>query len=278
MTNLDVACGNVTADQKRTAFPGYGDITQLRNNANSIYHALQVQAHRTVGDLTVSVAYTYSHAIDDSSDRSDFNLVNSYDIAQNRASSNYDLRHNFSISYVYGLPFFKHAGWSRAVLGGWQISGITTAQTGLPFTVTNGTAFSDNAGVANNVVSNNVGSGSRPDLAGDPRSGFSSNQDPSAQAPLFYNPAAYTVPVGLTFGSVGRNTLNEPSRLNFDVGIFKRFQITEKTGLDFRWENFNFFNHTQFNGIDNTLGSSTFLEANTAHFSRKMQFGLRFYF
>jgi hypothetical protein len=278
MTNLDVACGNVTADQKRTAFPGYGDITQLRNNANSIYHALQVQAHRTVGDLTLSVAYTYSHAIDDSSDRSDFNLVNSYDIAQNRASSNYDLRHNFSISYVYGLPFFKHAGWSHAVLGGWQISGITTAQTGLPFTVTNGTAFTDNAGVANNVVSNNVGSGSRPDLAADPRSGFSSNQDPSAQAPLFYNPAAYTVPVGLTFGNVGRNTLNEPSRLNFDVGIFKRFQITEKTGLDFRWENFNFFNHTQFNGIDTTLGSSTFLEANTAHFSRKMQFGLRFYF
>jgi hypothetical protein len=278
LVNLNVACGNVNPDQQRTAFPGYGDITQLRNNANSIYHALQVQAHRTVGDLTLSVAYTYSHAIDDSSDRSDFNLVNSYDIAANRASSNYDLRHNFSISYVYGLPFFKHEGLAHALLGGWQISGITTAQTGLPFTVTNGTAFTDNAGVANNVVSNNVGSGSRPDLVGDPRSGFSSNQDPSAQAPLFYNPAAFTIPVGLTFGNVGRNTLNEPSRLNFDVGIFKRFQITEKTGIDFRWENFNFFNHTQFNGIDNTLGSSTFLEANTAHFSRKMQFGLRLYF
>jgi hypothetical protein len=274
LVNLNVACGNVVTDQQRTAFPGYGDITQLRNNANSIYHALQVQAHRTVGDLTVSAAYTYSHAIDDSSDRSDFNLVNSYDIAANRASSNYDLRHNFSVSYVYALPFFKHEGLARALLGGWQISGITTAQTGLPFTVTNGTTFTDNAGVANNVVSNNVGSGSRPDLAGDPHSSVSSSGDPL----LFYNPAAYAIPVGLTFGNVGRNTLNEPSRLNFDVGIFKRFQFTEKTGLDFRWENFNFFNHTQFNGIDNTLGSSTFLEANTAHFSRKMQFGLRLYF
>jgi len=274
LVNLNVACGNVTADQERTLFPGYGDITQLRNNANSIYHALQVQAHRTVGDLTLSVAYTYSHAIDDSSDRSDFNLVNSFDIAANRASSNYDLRHNFSISYVYGLPFFKGSGFMHAILGGWQISGITVAQTGLPFTVTNGTAFTDNAGVANNVVSNNVGSGSRPDLAGDPHSSVSSSGDPL----LFYNPAAYTVPVGLTFGNVGRNTLNEPSRLNFDVGIFKRFQFSEKTGLDFRWENFNFFNHTQFSGIDNTLGSSTFLDANTAHFSRKMQFGLRLFF
>jgi len=274
LVNLNVACGNVTADQARTLFPGYGDINQLRNNANSIYHALQVQAHRTVGDLTLSVAYTYSHAIDDSSDRNDFNLVNSFDIAANRASSNYDLRHNFSISYVYGLPFFKGSGFMHALLGGWQISGITVAQTGLPFTVTNGTTFSDNAGVANNVVSNNVGSGSRPDLVGDPHSSVSSSGDPL----LFYNPAAYAVPVGLTFGNVGRNTLNEPGRLNFDVGVFKRFQFTEKTGLDFRWENFNFFNHTQFNGIDNTLGSSTFLDANTAHFSRKMQFGLRLFF
>jgi hypothetical protein len=220
------------------------------------------------------VAYTYSHAIDDSSDRSDFNLVNSFDIAANRASSNYDLRHNFSISYVYGLPFFKGSGFLHAVLGGWQISGITTAQTGLPFTVTNGTAFTDNAGVANNVVSNQIGSGSRPDLVGDPHSSVSSSGDPL----LFYNPAAYAIPVGLTFGNVGRNTLNEPGRLNFDVGVFKRFQFSEKTGLDFRWENFNFFNHTQFNGIDSTLGSSTFLEANTAHFSRKMQFGLRLFF
>ncbi len=274
LVNLNVACGNVNPDSQRTAFPGYGDITQLRNNANSIYHALQVQAHRTVGDLTLSVAYTYSHAIDDSSDRSDFNLVNSYDIAANRASSNYDLRHNFSISYVYGLPFFKGSGFLHAVLGGWQISGITTAQTGLPFTVTNATAFGDNAGVANNVVANNVGSGSRPDLVGDPHSSVSSSGDPL----LFYNPAAYAVPVGLTFGNVGRNTLNLPGRLNFDVGVFKRFAITERTGIDFRWENFNFFNHTQFNGIDTGFGDSTFMDLNTTHFARKMQFGLRLYF
>jgi hypothetical protein len=274
LVNLNVACGNVIADTKRTAFPGYGDITQLRNSANSIYHALQVQAHRTVGDLTLSAAYTYSHAIDDSSDRSDFALVNAYDVAANRASSNYDLRHNFSISYVYGLPFFKGAGLLHALFGGWQISGITTAQTGLPFTVTNATTYGDNAGVANNVVSNNIGSGSRPDLVGDPHSGVSSSGDPL----LFYEPAAFAVPVGLTFGNVGRNTLNLPGRLNFDVGVFKRFAITERTGIDFRWENFNFFNHTQFNGIDSGLGDSTFMELNTTHFARKMQFGLRFYF
>jgi len=268
LVNLAVACG-ATADRYRSVFAGYSNITQLRNAANSVYHALQVAARRTVGDLTLSAAYTYSHAIDDESDRSDNAFVNTYNFAANRASSSFDLRHNFSISYVYGLPFFKSAGLARAVLGGWQISGITTAQTGTPFSVTNNTTYSDNAGVGNGV-----GTGSRPDLVGNPHSGLGSNHDPT----LWYNPAAYAVPTGLTFGNVGRDTLNLPSRLNFDVGIFKRFTISERTGIDFRWENFNFFNHTQFNGIDNGLNDSSFLHVNSTHLARKMQFGLRLYF
>jgi hypothetical protein len=268
--NLGVAACGATADFFRTALPGYSSASQLRNEANSVYHALQVQARRTVGDLTLSVAYTYSHSIDDSSDRSDTAFVNAYNFAANRASSNFDLRHNFQVSYVYGLPFFKHSsGFLRGALGGWQISGITIAQTGTPFSVTNGTNFGDNAGVGNGF-----GTGSRPDLVGDPHASVSSSGDPL----LFYNPAAFAIPTGLTFGNVGRNTLNLPGRLNFDVGVFKRFAITERTGLDFRWENFNFFNHAQFNGIDSTLGDAGFLELNTTHLARKMQFGLRFYF
>src|SRR5580692_8608901 len=67
LSNLWVACGN-SADALRTAFPGFSNITQLAPQANSIYNALQVSANRTVGDLTLSAAYTYSHSIDDSSD------------------------------------------------------------------------------------------------------------------------------------------------------------------------------------------------------------------
>jgi len=79
---------------------------------------------------------------------------------------------------------------------------------------TNGlNAFGDNAGVANGT-----GTGSRPDLVGNPRSGFSANQDPSERGPLAYNPAAFAIPTGLTFGTVGRNTLTLPGRLNFDFG------------------------------------------------------------
>jgi hypothetical protein len=270
--NVLVAGCGASADPLRTAFPGYSNITFLRDFANSIYNALQVKADRTVGDLTLSVAYTYSHSIDDSSDRSDNAFVNAYDLAANRASSSFDQRHALSVSYVYALPLFKgSSGFERAALGGWQLSGITVVQTGTPVSVTNGTTFGDNAGVGNGV-----GTGSRPDLVGNPN-GAAVNTN-AAPGPLLYNPAAYAIPTGLTFGDVGRDTLNLPRRTNFDFGLFKEFKFSEKTGLDFRWENFNLFNHTEFNGIDSSFGSSGFLYANSTHLARKMQFGLRLFF
>jgi hypothetical protein len=272
--NLLVAACGASADLLRTNFPGYSNITNLSNAANSVYHSLQVSANRSVGALTFSLAYTYSHSIDDESDRSDSAFVNSYNFAGNRASSTFDQRHSLSVSYVYAEPFFKSSGrFVHALLGGWQASGITVFQTGTPISVTNGTTFGDNAGVGNGT-----GTGSRPDLVSNPKTGFSGNQDPTVPAPLYYNPAAFAIPTGLTFGNIGRDTLNNPSRLNFDFGLSKEFKFSEKTGMDFRWENFNFFNHTQFNGISSDLGASDFLHANSTHLGRKMQFGLRLFF
>jgi hypothetical protein len=296
--NLNVACQNVDVDAQRTNFPGFSNINALRDVANSVYHSFQTSAKRTVGALTLSFSYTYSHSIDDSSDRGDTAFVNAYDIAANRASSNFDLRHNLSISYVYGVPFFRGTGLKNAILGGWQISGITLAQSGLPFTVTNGTTFGDNAGVGNGV-----GTGSRPDMVGDPGTVTSAQKAASSgvRGPLYANPAAFAVPTGLTFGNVGRNTLNLPGRLNFDFGLFKQFPIKEKIGFQFRWEMFNVFNHTQYNAISGnspigspggtnadmdtsdpgsatSLSNSSFLHLTGAHSPRIMQFGLRFYF
>jgi hypothetical protein len=207
--------------------------------------------------------------------------VNSYNVAANRGSSSFDQRHSFSVSYVYGLPFFKNKGMAHTLLGGWQVSGITIAQTGTPFNVTNA-VFGDNAGVGNGV-----GTGSRPDLVGNPRAGLTQTEFPDQRGPLFYNPAAFAAPTGLTFGNVGRDTLYLPRRLNFDFGLFKRFQFGESRELDFRWENYNLFNHTQFNSIGSSMDnaapssavdSSGFLHLSGAHAPRRMQFGLRFQF
>ena len=277
LNNLFVACGG-SADLIRTNFPGVSTVPNLQDGANSIYNALQVSANRTIGDLTVSLAYTYSHSIDDSSDRSDTAFVNSYDYAANRASSTFDQRHNLAISYVYALPFFKRSsGLERAVLGGWQISGITVAQTGNPFSVTNNTTYGDNAGVGNGE-----GTGSRPDLVGNPFAVTAAQRaavDSVSQGGyLYYNPNAFAIPTGLTFGNVGRDTLYLPGRLNFDFGLSKKFSINEKTGFDFKWEMFNMFNHTQFNAIDSGLNDASFLQLNGTHDPRRMQFSLRFYF
>ena len=294
INNLFVACGN-SADLIRTAFPAFSTVTSLEPQANSIYSALQATAHRTVGDLQLSVAYTYSHSLDDSSDRYDGAFVNSYNVANNRASSDFDQRQSLAVSYIYALPFHTGSGLAHHVLGGWQVSGITIAQTGTPFSVTNSTDFGDAAGVGNGV-----GTGSRPDLVGNPHAGLTQTNIPGVFGPLFYNPAAFTLPTGLTFGNVGRNTLRNPGRLNFDFGLFKRFSFGEQRALDFRWENFNIFNHTQTyitgpagsnNGMDcstipvggnagdpSCIGSSSFLHAAGAHAPRRMQFALRFQF
>lgn len=269
--NLGVACGD-NPDPLRPVL-GYSNITRIENTANSNYHSLQISARRTVGRLNASLAYTYSHSIDNSSDRFDDTFVDSYNLQFTRANSNFDQRHILTFSYVYDLPLFsKSTGVTRAVLSGWQLSGIGSIQSGTPFSVANGTDFSDAAGVANGVS----GTGSFADIVGDPRSGFQRNV--GDEGPRLYNPDAYAVPRGLTFGDSGRNSLTRTRRTNFDMALFKHFPITESSAFEFRWELFNVFNHTQFNDVDNSFGSSTFLEATSAHAARIMQFGAKIIF
>jgi hypothetical protein len=297
--NLFIACGNPAAAYFRP-FKGYNSITRLENSANSTYNALQVELNRTLGDLTFSASYTYSHSLDDSSDRFDGGFVNSYDLPGQHASSNFDERHVFTLSYVYALPFFKQPGWTHTLLGGWQASGITTAQTGVPFTVSDGSTFGDNAGVAKGS-----GTSAYLDVVGNPNVVPASQQAQFAGTGQFgvlrYNPAAFDLPTGLTFGNSGRNELRLPGQINFDFGLLKRFAFKERYAFEFRWENFNIFNHVNlnqlsggtssggaglggadgcpaFNAGDPSCAGNGFLVLDGAHSPRIMQFSLRFSF
>jgi Carboxypeptidase regulatory-like domain len=272
--NLQTACAN-DANPYRPYY-GIGTITRLENLASSSYNALQVSGRKNVGALSLTAAYTYSHSIDDSSDRYDGSFVNSYDPSMNRASSNFDQRHMLNVGYVYDLPFFRKPGLTRALIGGWQWSGIFAFSTGTPLNVTNGTTYGDNAGVGNAV-----GTGSYPDLVGNPRANVPppSQVTSNAYAGYFYNPAAYATPTGLTFGDVGRNSLRNPTRTNFDMALFKHFPIKESMSFEFRAEAFNIFNHTEWGGAaSGGLGSDGFLEINSAHLARVLQFGAKFIF
>ncbi len=251
LNHLNIACGNVnTVDSYRQNFPGWSTIDRITFGADSNYNALQVSSRRTANNLELTLAYTYSHAIDDSSDRYDGSFVDSYNLKASRASSNMDQRHIFNFSYIYTLPTlsqFNRA--TRVALGGWQWSGITEIQTGDPFSITSG-EFYDNAGVANGE-----GVGSYVDVA--PGVSKTHIVGPKTQSaiygPLLFNPAAYNAPTGLTFGNSGRNSLHGPRTTNFDMGVFKHFPIHEKITAEFRAEAFNVFNHTQFTSFNNSI-------------------------
>ena len=294
--NLAVACGATVADPFRP-YLGYSTVNGLQNMASSIYHAFQFGLRHSMGGLQLNVAYTYSHSIDDSSDRFDGTFVNSYNPSSARASSNFDQRHVLNIGYVYDLPFFRGSGLTHALLGGWEWSGIVAYNTGTPFSVTNGASFGDNAGVGNGV-----GTGSYLDVIGNPYAG-TNGAFGSVGPYLDYNPAAFALPQGLTFGNTNRNFLRNPNYTNFDMALFKHFVIHEQIALEFRAEAFNIFNHTAFapisggsggiggnfssgtNSYDcsgdtgaSCIGQADFLNSSAAHNPRILQLGLKFIF
>ncbi len=159
----------------------------------------------------------------------------------------------------------------RTLLGRWQLSGITAYQTGSPFSVingggANGTGAADNAGVGNGL-----GIGSYADVIGNAHIGkpFVAPGGNNV-GPLLLNPGAYAAPRGLTFGNSGRNSLSNPSRINFNMSLLKHFKtFQDRLDIEFRAEAYNVFNHTQFritdpshpgntgNNVINCYGSQT---------------------
>ncbi len=300
--NLTVACGGDPNPFR--PYYGVATITQLQNASSSTYNAFQLSVRRNVGVLQLSLAYTWSHSIDDASDRYDGDFVNTYNPAANRASSAFDIRQMFNLGWVYDLPFFRNPGVTHKILGGWQYSGILTALTGTPYTPTNAANYGDNAGVGNGV-----GSGSYPDLISSPTTGIP-NVPLVGFGPLHANPSAFAAPQGLTFGDAGRNSLRNPGYVNFNMALYKNFYVKERVYFEFRAEAFNIFNHTEWgniggagggsaaaNGFSSStnamgcyggpnnsagdaacLGSSNFLYIGVAHPARILQLGLKLIF
>jgi hypothetical protein len=290
--NLQAACTNPNIPNVNSLpghpYPGLGRVLSLQNVANSSYNALQWTLQHTSGPLALGLSYSYSHSIDEASDRSDPVLANSYDLEENRASSSFDERHLLNINYIYKLPFFQlgriFSDWlagaqnvevqdaqgnatpkpaiapppapsrlMRAIFDGWQLSGITLFQSGNPFTVINsagntGISLTDNAGVAEGL--GNATLGFAASYPDVVRGLPSPGNNPASFGPLIGNPSQFVAPRGLTFGDAGRNYLNNPSRLNFDTAVSKFFKLSESGTLEFRAEAFNVFNHTQFRIYD----------------------------
>jgi hypothetical protein len=219
----------------------YGYVNEGLPAGHSSYNSLQVNLVRHAArGVTMQASYTYSHCIDDGSAAYGPEGANAqgqldpYFPALDRGNCNFDLRHNFVANVVYALPFT-----GNRLVEGWQLSGIFTAQSGSPFTVTDGF---DQAGIDSNAAV------PRPDVVPGCNPYIEKKElSPSGIVePLWFNPSCYTLEPAGTLGNSGRNTLVGPRFINLDFALLKDTKITERLRMQFRAEFFNIANRTDF--------------------------------
>lgn len=239
---LNNACGG-NANFTRP-YPGYGNINYITDGAHSLYNALQVTAARNYGPLDISLAYTWSHSMDNSSNYGDAALFNPFDPSLSYANSTFDQPQALSLSWVYNLPFFGHNKWA----GGWMWSGILSAYSGLPFTPTVGVGTANNMGTGASYFI-----GATPNLTGPAASNAPASGLNFTAGPQFYNPGDFTINRGLTWGNMGRDSLSAPGWWDTDMGVYKNFRVSEEQNVQFRVEAFNVFNNVQWTGLNGGL-------------------------
>jgi len=255
------APGNI---QKRRPLPDYSAINEYGPYVSAHYDALQLQLERRFSKgLTVLGAYTWSHATDnDNSSRED-----AYSLSLEQASSSFDIRQRFVLSSVYELPFGRGKAFlsnsriGNIVAGGWQLSGIFTKQTGLPFTPVEA------------VDASNTGTTERPNRIGSGilATGQSIND--------WFDLADFVAPAAYTFGNSGRDILRGPGLTNLDLGLSRVVPIRERFRLEFRAEAFNLLNTPQFGLPNATLGTATAgTITTTVNAQRELQLALRLAF
>jgi hypothetical protein len=228
---------------------GFGAIRLSENAGRSTYNGLQISVDRRYrGGLKLGMAYTLSRLRDDASDKRNI-LFNAYDANSYWAISDNNRTHLFNFHYIYELPFWRAENSLREkVLGGWQISGATTFQSGRPLSVW---LNDDRAGVGDTT--------NQPwNLVGDTSvSGPAFSNGPSVDQNFWFNPLAFQRPAPGTFGNAGRNPIRGPHAQNWDIALFKTFGPPSGTRVQFRAEAFNFPNLVNLDdpAINPTSGS-----------------------
>ena len=264
--------------------PFFADINQLESAGSSTYHALQLRVrHRFRNGIRFLAAYTLGKSIDNAStlfpSSGDGNFPqNSLDLRSEKGRSNFDVRHRLSMNFSYDLPFGPGRAWmggaqgfASRLIGGWQVNGIFSLQSGYPFTPM---LLTDNSNTGTSLLG--IFAGDRPNLLGDPTL---DSPDPSG----WFNTDAFAVPTFGSFGNAGRNILTGPGFRNVDFSLLKSTALGETLDLQFRAEFFNLFNHPNFDLPDPFVGSTNFGRISSARSglsgdARQIQFALKLIF
>lgn len=275
--------------------PLQGSRSTRTNNASSSFNSFQAQLQRRyAGGFQFSGAYTWSKAIDNTSELFNYGNTASLTLASiptifgggtiDRGPSSFDRPHRFVGTYVWDLPWMKQQrGAVGRVLGGWSVTGITTYESGFPYTVVNG---QDADGLEGNDRPDfnplgKPGVRARPDASSPtgyvnpdavgPDGKFVSTPINPMEARYIGIPANATLQQRLRPGTLGRNTERAPGLKNWDITVVKRVRVTERVSLQLRTEFFNAFNTPQYTTVSvspfspaqnaQTIGSSVFATA-----------------
>ncbi|MGH9914520.1 MAG: TonB-dependent receptor domain-containing protein, partial [Pyrinomonadaceae bacterium] len=264
ITPIDINAGLVPGQDNagRPLFSEFGRTTSVTSRipTDTNYHSLQVKVDRRfLKGLLLTTSYTYGQAINFSDDNDGIATPANIELSKGRAS--FDRRHLFSQSFVWELPFAKEGnGLLRAVLGGWQLSGIVAIQSGAPINFT-----------TSNATLRAPGNTQRPDLNGEPK--IFGEIGPGN---LFFDTSVFSAPAANTFGNRTRNdSIEGPGYINLDGSIFKRVRLTERIRAELRADAFNVSNTPHFNNPDGNFGSSTFGQVTSAFGERLVRFGVR---
>lgn len=281
---------NPTPLASRVRFPNFSPtvIIGSENGGSSTFHGLIAKLERRFSSgFSFLGSYTFSKAIDDSHSSSNFtgspsNAQCRCDLRGNKGPSAFDITHRLVASFGYELPFGSGKPWLNSggvvnkIVGGWQLNGIVSVQSGPPFQIN---TQGDNANIGTGAGS---GNNQRPNVVGDQYDGIDTNTDIRKRGvdpgTYYFNRAAYAMPPQYRLGNLGKNTLRGPGAASSDLSLFKNTLITERINTQFRAEFFNAFNQSAF-GIPGTLlGTPTFGVITSASGGRIIQFGLKVLF
>jgi hypothetical protein len=220
---------------------------------------------RLTHGLMLEGSYTYAKATEIG-----MSHQNSYDIAASWALASYDIAHRFVVSYLYELPFGRNRRFAsgthpvvNAIIGGWQFNGITTLQSGTPLSIT----ANNTAGIFGALTQpNNNGQDPRLDGA------------VSERLNRYFDTSVYSQPAAFTFGNepIFSPVLRAHGVRNFDLSLFKNFDLRPGMIAQFRIEALNAFNRVQFSAPNTSVTSSSFgVVTGQANAPRQLQFGIK---
>jgi len=268
-----ITSGTQTALQNTLAF------TYETYGADSIYNGLQVGLRRQFhGGFSMSGNYVFSKSMDDAASVGGAGSTvaqNYLDLKAERGLSSFDVRDRLLINYIYQLPFGEQRHWlnksgtARRLLGDWQLSGVTTIQSGNPYT----------AQILGNL-SNRGGTAAISNLRAN-ATGLPVELPRSQRTALdFFNTAAFSLPDPGEYGDAGRDTIPGPGLVNFNMSLDKLVTFSREHGIrgDFRVESNNIFNSPPFSGLATTVNGQGFGRVTSVGAMRSVIFSLRLRF